>query len=57
MQARCRMHMLDIRELTTEAFAPCGQVIAQLRTGSQGAEISYDRSNASRGCAKPWRSV
>jgi hypothetical protein len=37
------VHMLDIRELTAEAFSPCGQVIAPLRTGSQGAEISYDR--------------
>ena len=35
-------HMLDIRELTTEAFAPYGQVIAPLRTGGQGAEISLD---------------
>ena len=32
------MHMLDIRELTAEAFAPYGQVIAPLRTGGQGAE-------------------
>src|SRR5882757_8212726 len=31
-------HMLDVRELTTEAFAPYGQVIAPLRTGGQGAE-------------------
>jgi integrase len=37
------VHMLDIRELTAEAFSPCGQVIAPLRTGSRGAEISYDR--------------
>ena len=29
-------HMLDIRELTPEAFAPYGQVIAPLRTGGQG---------------------
>ena len=35
-------HMLDIRELTAEAFAPYGQVIAPLRTGGQGAETSYD---------------
>jgi ureidoglycolate hydrolase len=32
------LHMLDVRELTTEAFAPYGQVIAPLRTGGQGAE-------------------
>jgi len=31
-------HMLDIRELTAEAFAPYGQIIAPLRTGGQGAE-------------------
>ena len=29
-------HMLDVRELTAEAFAPYGQVIAPLRTGGQG---------------------
>jgi ureidoglycolate hydrolase len=35
-------HMLEIRELTPEAFAAYGQVIAPLRTGGQGAETSYD---------------
>jgi len=35
-------HMLDIRELTEEAFAPYGQVIATLRTGGQGAETHND---------------
>ncbi len=35
-------HMLDIRELTVEAFAPYGQVIAPLRTGGQSVETSYD---------------
>src|SRR4051794_41780608 len=35
-------HMLDVRELTAEAFAPYGQVIAPLRTGGQGAETHYD---------------
>src|SRR5215472_18650001 len=35
-------HMLDIRELTTEAFAPYGQVIAPLGAGGQGAETGYD---------------
>jgi hypothetical protein len=44
-------HMLDIRELTAEAFAPYGQVIAPLRTGGQGAETSYD-PEASAGEAK-----
>ena len=44
-------HMLDVRELTAEAFAPYGQVIAPLRTGGQGAETSYD-PEASAGEAK-----
>ena len=35
-------HMLDVRELTAEAFAPYGQIIAPLRTGGQGAETAYD---------------
>src|SRR6266581_635600 len=35
-------HMLDIHELTPEAFAPYGQVIAPLRTGGQGAESHHD---------------
>jgi hypothetical protein len=35
-------HMLDVRELTAEAFAPYGQVIAPLRTGGQGAETGYN---------------
>ena len=35
-------HMLELRELTPEAFAPYGQVIAPLRTGGQGAESGYD---------------
>ena len=35
-------YMLDIRELTVEAFAPFGQIIAPLRTGGQGAETRYD---------------
>jgi ureidoglycolate hydrolase len=38
--------MLDIRELTADAFAPYGQVIAPLRTGGQGAETSYDPETA-----------
>src|SRR5258706_15279331 len=34
--------MGDIRELTAEAFAPSGQIVAPLRTGGQGAENRYD---------------
>jgi hypothetical protein len=37
-----RRHMLEIRELTAEAFEPYGQVIAPLRTGGQGAEAGHD---------------
>jgi ureidoglycolate hydrolase len=44
-------HMLEIRELTAEAFAPYGQVIAPLRTGGQGAGTSHD-PEASAGEAK-----
>ena len=36
------LHMLEIRELTTEAFAPYGQVVAPLRTGGQGTENHYN---------------
>ena len=35
-------HMADVRELTADAFAPCGQVIIPLRTGGQGAETHHD---------------
>ncbi len=35
-------HMLEVRELTPEAFLPYGQVVAPLRTGGQGAETRYD---------------
>jgi len=35
-------HMLEMRELTPEAFAPYGQIVAPLRTGGQGAETAYD---------------
>jgi ureidoglycolate hydrolase len=35
-------YMLDIRELTAEAFAPYGQLIAPRRTGGQGAETGDD---------------
>ena len=41
-------HLLDIRELTAEAFAPYGQVVAPLRTGGQGAETSYDPEASAR---------
>jgi len=34
--------VLEVRELTAEAFAPYGQVVAPLRTGGQGAETAYD---------------
>lgn len=36
------VHMLEVRELTPEAFAPYGQIIAPLRTGGQGAESRHD---------------
>ena len=36
------LHMLEIRELTDDAFAPYGQLIAPLRTGGQGAETHHD---------------
>src|SRR6516162_389352 len=35
-------HMLDVRELTAEAFAPYGEVIVPLRTGGQGAGTHHD---------------
>ena len=41
-------HMLDIRELTAEAFAPYGQVVAPLRTGGRDAETSYDPEASAR---------
>ena len=44
-------HMLDVRELTAEAFAPYGQIIAPQRTGGQGVESSHD-PEASTGEAK-----
>jgi hypothetical protein len=40
--SRLPTHMLELRELTPEAFAPYGQLIAPLRTGGQGAETGYD---------------
>ena len=41
-------HMLNVRELTAEAFAPYGQVIKPLRTGGQGAETRYDPETSAR---------
>ena len=35
-------HMLDVRELTAEAFAPYGQVIAPRRAGGQGVVGRHD---------------
>jgi ureidoglycolate hydrolase len=40
--SRLPTHMLEPRELTPQAFAPYGQVVAPLRTGGQGAETGYD---------------
>src|SRR5947208_6438156 len=39
---RLPLHLLEVRELTVEAFAPYGEVVMPLRTGGQGAETSYD---------------
>ena len=41
-------HMLDVRELTGEAFAPYGQIIVPLQTGGQGAETGYDPETSAR---------
>src|SRR5215469_5293080 len=41
-------HMLEVRELTPEAFAPYGQIIAPLKTGGQGAETGYDPETSTR---------
>ncbi len=41
-------HMLDVGELTPEAFAPYGQVIAPLRVGGQGVETGYDPETSPR---------
>src|SRR5215472_3208092 len=35
-------YMLEVRDLTPEAFAPYGQIITALKTGGQGAETHYD---------------
>ena len=39
-------HMLDIRELTADAFAPYGEIIAPLRTGGQGIGTGKDPEHA-----------
>jgi len=36
------VHMLEPRELTPEAFAPYGQIVAPLRTGGQGVGAHVD---------------
>jgi ureidoglycolate hydrolase len=41
-------HLLEIRELTPEAFAPYGQVIAPLRTGGQGTASHDDPETSAR---------
>jgi ureidoglycolate hydrolase len=40
--------MLEIRELTPEAFAPYGQIVMPLKTGGQGAETGYDPETSPR---------
>lgn len=41
-------HLLEVRPLTPEAFAPYGEVIAPLKTGGQGAETGYDPETSAR---------
>src|SRR5438067_6855868 len=41
-------HMLEVRELIPEAFAPYGQIITPLKTGGQGAETHYDPETSVR---------
>ena len=41
-----RTHMLELRELTPEAFAPYGQVINPIRTGGQGSDVHHDPENS-----------
>jgi hypothetical protein len=40
-------HMLEVRELTAEAFAPYGEVIAPLRTGGQGSATGHNPETSS----------
>jgi ureidoglycolate hydrolase len=44
------LHMLDVRELTPDAFTPFGQVIAPIRTGDQGAETHYHPETSAGSC-------
>src|SRR5947207_12870298 len=41
-------HMLEVRDLTPEAFAPYGQIVMPLKTGGQGAETGYDPETSAR---------
>src|SRR3989440_11831299 len=41
-------HMLEVRDLTPEAFAPYGQIVRPLKTGGQGAETGYDPETSAR---------
>jgi ureidoglycolate hydrolase len=41
-----QLHLLELRELTPEAFAPYGQIIAPLRTGGQGSATHHDAENS-----------
>src|SRR5205807_5036462 len=41
-------HMLEVRDLTPEAFAPYGQIVRPLKTGGQGAETGYDPETSPR---------
>jgi ureidoglycolate hydrolase len=42
------VHMLAVKELTREAFAPYGEVIEALPTGGQGVESRYDPETSGR---------
>jgi len=42
------LHLLEVRQLTPDAFAPYGQIIAPLRTGGQGAETGYNPETSPR---------
>ena len=47
-QGTLARHMLEVRELTPEAFAPYGQIVRPLKTGGQGAETGYDPETSAR---------
>jgi len=42
------LHLLEVRQLTPDAFAPYGQISAPLRTGGQGAETGYNPETSPR---------